>query len=98
MSEVAELLQSGRPILIDVRSEAHYAQGHATDAINIPVDQISDRNGALPSDRNALLIALCSVGEQSLTAMLLLKSLGYKNVKSLAGGTTAWIAAGFPTE
>ena len=98
MSEVAELLQSGRPILVDVHSEAHYAHGHAANAINIPVDQISDRNDALPSDRNALLIALCNVGEQSLTAMLLLKSLGYKNVKSLAGGTTAWITAGFPTE
>jgi len=98
MSEVAELLQSDRPMLIDVRSVAHYAQGHAANAINIPTDQISDRNGALPSDRNALLIALCNVGEESLTAMLLLKSLGYKNVKSLAGGTTAWIASGFPTE
>lgn len=97
-SEAAELLQSDRPMLIDVRSEAQYAQQHAKDAINIPVDQISDRNDALPSDRNAPLIALCNVGKQSLTAMLVLKSLGYKNVKSLTGGTEAWIAAGFPTD
>ena len=97
LSEAAELLRSSNATLIDVRSEAQYAQQHAKDAINIPVDQINDRLDALPSDLNAPVIAICNVGEQSLSAMLVLKSLGHNNVKSLAGGTSAWVASGFPT-
>ena len=92
------LLQSGKPMLIDVRTEAQYAQQHAKNAINIPVDQITDRIHDLPDDKNAAILALCNVGEQSLSGMLVLKSLGYTNVKSLAGGTNAWIESGFPTE
>ncbi len=97
LSEAAELLRSSSAMLIDVRSEAQYAEQHAKDAINIPVDQISNRLDVLPGDPNAPVVAICNVGEQSLTAMLVLKSLGYKNVKSVAGGTKAWIASGFPT-
>jgi rhodanese-related sulfurtransferase len=98
VGEAEKLLQSGRPILIDVRVPAQYAQQHAESAINIPVDEIHDRIDALPSDRGALLITVCNVGNDSLTAMLLLKSLGYKNVKSMVGGTNAWIAEGLPTK
>jgi rhodanese-related sulfurtransferase len=30
--------------------------------------------------------------------MLYLKSLGYNQVKTLSGGTNAWVAEGLPTE
>jgi rhodanese-related sulfurtransferase len=41
---------------------------------------------------------MCGSGKRSLTAMLMLKSLGYKNVKSLNGGLNAWVTEGCPTE
>jgi rhodanese-related sulfurtransferase len=41
---------------------------------------------------------MCKVGERSLYGMLLLKAMGYHDVKSVSGGLQAWTAAGLPTE
>jgi len=38
------------------------------------------------------------VGKLSLSGLLYLKSLGYRNVKSMNGGMTAWVEKGLPTE
>jgi cysteine synthase/rhodanese-related sulfurtransferase len=98
VGQAQEFLRTGTPILIDVRTSTEYAKQHAKDAINVPVDEISNNIKALPSDQTAQVITMCGSGKRSLTAMLMLKSLGYKNVKSLNGGLNAWVTEGCPTE
>ena len=55
-------------------------------------------NRRILQDRSSLIITVCNIGEKSLYAMLLLKSLGYQNVKNIQGGLNAWISEGLPTE
>lgn len=98
VAQAQELLRTGAPILLDVRTQAEYAKQHAKGTINVPVDEINDSIRSLPDDRTAQVITMCGSGKRSLTAMLMLKSLGYKNVKSLNGGLIAWVAEGCPTE
>jgi len=43
------------------------------------------------------IITVCNRGNLSLTGMLILKSKGYRNVKSLNGGTTGWLENGLET-
>ncbi len=100
MGEVDELLEAA-PVLIDVRSPAEFAEEHVEGAINVPLEVLESSDGnlaELPDDKDQLILTVCNVGKISLTGMLLLKSLGYGNVKNLDGGMTAWMSEGYPTE
>ncbi len=53
---------------------------------------------ALPSDLDAPILSVCQRGNASLSGVLVLKSLGYRNVRSIIGGTLAWQEKGFDTD
>ena len=85
--------------LVDVRGLDEYAKLHPAGAFNVPLADIaSGAPSVLPEDKNAPILAVCKVGERSLSGMLLLKARGYRDVKSVKGGLDAWVAAGLPTE
>ena len=81
-------------LLIDVREPAEYARGHVPGAFNIPQAELADRLAELPRVRPLLLI--CQSGYRSLRAAQFLKQTGFDQVVNVAGGTTAWAAAGLP--
>ncbi len=82
------------PFLLDVRSPEIYARQHVTGARNIPVTELGTRVGELPESREYPIVTLCSLGNLSISGMLVLQSLGYRNVRSLNGGTVAWAEQG----
>jgi rhodanese-related sulfurtransferase len=49
------------------------------------------------SDQNAMIICHCGGGGRSALAAESLQKMGYKNVRSMAGGLKAWKAIGLPT-
>ena len=81
-------------LILDVRESAHYASGHVPGAVNIPLDDLGRRLGEIPENREAPIVTVCGTGRLSITAMLILKSRGYKNVRNLRGGTEEWAAKG----
>jgi rhodanese-related sulfurtransferase len=85
------------PFVIDVRVEELYAGKHVTGAHNIPVEELADREKELPEDRDHPIVTVCTRGNLSLQGMLVLQSLGYRNVRSMNGGTVAWAEQGLPT-
>lgn len=96
--EVKALSEGGKAFLIDVRGPDEYRAGHVPGAVNIPLADLEHRTDDLPGDRSAPVITVCNRGNISLNGMLVLKSLGYGNVRSLSGGTTAWVEEGNPVE
>ena len=97
--EAAKLLiDSEHPLLIDVRPPHVYAQGHVPGARNIPLMEIPQRASELPEDRGAEIITICNRGNASISGMLFLNALGYKNVRSLNEGTLGWTQKGYSTE
>lgn len=70
--------------IIDVRTQEEFAEGHIKNAINIPLDKISD----ISLDKNVGLIVYCRSGSRSEQAALILKDLGY-TVKDM-GGLNNW--------
>jgi cysteine synthase/rhodanese-related sulfurtransferase len=97
-AEAKALLDAkGGAALVDVRSAAEFASGHAPDAVNVPLpDLAGGYPSGLPEDKGTPIVTICKIGERSLYGMLLLKSLGYQNVKNIRGGLQAWTAAGLP--
>ncbi len=86
------------PLVIDVRAAEIYDQQHVAGAVNIPVAQLADREDELPEGRDHPIVTVCNRGNLSINGMLVLQSLGYRNVRSLNGGTIAWADEGLPTE
>ncbi|MFB8176985.1 rhodanese-like domain-containing protein [Streptomyces sp. NPDC055966] len=84
--------------VIDVRTPGEYAAGHLPRALNIPVDQLRH---ALPELRHAagrgVLLMVCASGARSGNACALLAEQGIP-AATLAGGTTAFAAAGHDLE
>jgi rhodanese-related sulfurtransferase len=89
-----QLQTAGRPMLIDIREPELFSQGTLDGAVNIPLEELSRRAGELPEDREAPIVTLCGIGKFSKNAVLYLKSLGYRNVRSMKGGVNEWVRKG----
>ena len=82
--------------LLDVREPDEWAEGHAPQAILIPLEELVIRRGELDSARP--VVTVCRSGRRSLTAAEILLEAGFRDVRSLAGGMVAWRDAGLPVE
>jgi rhodanese-related sulfurtransferase len=81
-------------VIIDVRTVSEYESGHIEGAINIPVEELSQRLSELnPSDE---LLVYCRTGNRSTTAVRILKTDGFEKIYHMDGGITAWRNEGFP--
>jgi rhodanese-related sulfurtransferase len=89
-ADAARLVADGA-LLIDVRGPDEFAAGHAPGATNIPLDTLDP--AALPRDR--ALVTTCRTGRRGAQAAARLQAAGF-DVHNLAGGMTAWAAAGLP--
>lgn len=70
-------------LLLDVRSDLEFANGHLPGALNIPVDSLRNRLHEL--DKNKLILAYCQVGLRGYIASRILTQNGFQ-VKNMTGG------------
>ena len=92
---------SDKPFVLDVRPRDQYQEAHIPGAVNMPLVGLGDESqdlSALPGDLDAPILSVCQRGNASLSGVLFLKSLGYRNVRSMTGGTLAWREKGFVTD
>ena len=95
--EAQELARRGAAILIDVREEAEFRQGHAQGAKHLSKGVIEVEIEDEVPDPNQVIVVYCGGGSRSALAADNLQKMGYTNVRSLAGGMRAWNEAGLPT-
>ena len=89
--------QTGGPFVIDVRPRDQYNEAHVPGAINMPLSELGELRAGLPNDLDTPILSVCQRGNLSLSGLLFLKSLGYRNVRSIDGGTLAWREKGYET-
>ncbi len=81
-----------KPVIVDVRQPAEYAQGFIAGAVNIPVRELAASLTTLPGmDKD--IVVVCDTGHRSAIGMAVLQMLGYGKAKTLQGGMHAWRAA-----
>lgn len=85
-----------RPLVLDVRAESEWAAGHLPGAMHIPLPDLEARIAEVPADQEIVL--QCQGGGRSAIAASLLKARGHARVANLAGGFSAWVAAGLDVE
>ena len=93
-----KLQEPDKPFVVDIRSSQLFAESHVPGSINIPQEELSQRNGDLPQDRAAHIVMVCNIGKFSKQTTLYLKSMGYRNVCSMKGGLNEWVRKGLATE
>ncbi len=91
-------LANDKPFVMDVRPSHEYAEAHIPGAVSIPLAELPDNHAGLPDDLDVPILSVCQRGNASLSGVLFLKSLGYRNVRSMTGGTLAWREKGFATD
>ena len=72
-------------IIIDVRTESEYQQGHIKNAINIPNESIDESVSEILTDKDQLLLVYCRSGNRSKKASEKLAKLGYSNIYEFGG-------------
>lgn len=82
--------------MIDVREDDERATGLADGATGIARAALEREPHLHVPDRDADLLLICQAGGRSRLAAEVLERLGYRNVFSVAGGTTRWQAEGLP--
>ena len=75
-----------KAILIDVRSNQEYEEGHLNGAINIPLYQLERKIKNKEKNKQAIILLYCLTGFRSSEGQKILENLGYNNVYSLKGG------------
>ena len=96
-TDAAAKSKSGDAVIVDVREKDEWEEEHIPHAIHLSRGTIElDIEEKVP-DSHALIICHCGGGGRSALAAESLHKMGYKNVRSMAGGFKAWKAAGLPT-
>ena len=81
---VAECKTNDGAVLLDVRTEEEYRDGHIEGSVNIPLDRISSVENIV-KDKSTPLYVHCLSGGRSGQAVSYLKQIGYTNVKNIGG-------------
>ena len=83
--------------LLDVRENDEYKEGHIENTLLLSVNNITQKElDKLGLKKDDEIIVYCRSGKRSAKAYEILNSLGYTNVKSMAGGIILWTEKGFP--
>ncbi|MBN1255719.1 MAG: hypothetical protein JXA50_10640 [Deltaproteobacteria bacterium] len=85
-------------IILDVREPDEFGKGHIPKAINIPRGLLEFKVTNEIPNKDANILVYCKTGGRSCLACSTLVTMGYKNAKSIAGGWTDWLKAGYPVE
>ncbi|HBE81310.1 MAG TPA: rhodanese-like domain-containing protein [Pyrinomonadaceae bacterium] len=95
--EVAKIIESENTVqFVDVRRPAEYANGHAANAINIPLDRLSREIDQL--DPEIPTYVICQSGYRSSLGTSILENAGFMEVYNVTGGTNAWMDSGLKTD
>ena len=96
-ADAAAKSQSGEAVIVDVREKDEWDEEHIPNATHLSRGTIElDIEEKVP-DTNAMIVCHCGGGGRSALAAESLQKMGYKNVRSMAGGFKAWKAAGLPS-
>ncbi|MBI1921591.1 MAG: rhodanese-like domain-containing protein [Geobacter sp.] len=79
-AEVDKLIREAKAdyVLVDVRDDMEFGEGHIPTAINIPVEQFAARSGVLPKEKK--IIVYCNTGSRSYLAYRKLIKLAYPSI------------------
>ena len=88
--EAKEMMDAGDAVVLDVREQSEYDEGHIPGAVLLPVGSINeDTAAAVIPEKSTTVLVYCRSGNRSKTAAAALAELGYTDVCEF-GGINTW--------
>ena len=94
--EATQLMNHRDAVVVDVRTDKEYREGHILNSLHIPLGVLSNRLSELQAHKEKTLIMVCRSGARSAQAASILKKEGFGEVLNLSGGMMAWESASLP--
>jgi hydroxyacylglutathione hydrolase len=86
-----QLRAGGRPLVLDVRTEGEWGEGHIDGSVNVPLNRLPERMDEVPKDLP--VVVHCQTDYRAGIAASLLEAAGRADVTHLVGGMGAWEAS-----
>lgn len=91
-----QLINRENAVMVDVREDNEYVNGHIINSMHIPLSYFRDRLKELEKHKSDPIIVGCKTGQRSSQACAILKKAGFEKVYNLTGGVSAWQADNLP--
>lgn len=75
-----QMSSNDQTILLDVRSQGEYDEGHLEGAVLIPVGELKERVGELGDNKDTPIVVYCKKGIRAARAQGILEDNGFTNV------------------
>jgi rhodanese-related sulfurtransferase len=92
--EASALYSEKKAVIVDVREDDEWNDGHIAGAVHIPLKQLNTHLPELQQYKDTTIIMQCKSGGRSAKAVEELKSAGFSKVYSMDGGIKAWSQQG----
>ncbi len=97
-NETREQLDRDAAVVIDVREESDWREGHIQGARHLSRGIIELEIEEEIPQLDQPIVCYCGGGSRAALVTESLQKMGYKNVRSIRGGLRAWKEAGLPIE
>jgi hydroxyacylglutathione hydrolase len=94
--ESKELFDKKDYIILDVRNQSEYANGHIPGSVNIPLGELPERVNELP--KNKSIAVHCGSGGRSAIAASILNKSEFPNVVNVSDGFQGYVRLNLPVE
>ena len=94
--DVTRLINHEDALVLDVRSDGEFNNGHILNAMHIPQQHLDEQIDKLHKFRERPIITACRTGQTSARASNALRKQGFEKVYYLSGGLLAWEDANLP--
>lgn len=94
--DATQLINREDAVVLDVRSDGEFNQGHIVNSVNIPQKSVQEQLSKLEKYRGRPIITACRTGQIAQGVGNVLRKNGFDQVYNLAGGLVAWEGANLP--
>ncbi|OQY41502.1 MAG: hypothetical protein B6242_17280 [Anaerolineaceae bacterium 4572_78] len=96
LATVDEIRGRDDVILIDVREQWEYDNGHIPGVMLMPTDTIPNRLSDIPKDKTVIIY--CRSGRRSANVIKFLRQNSFDNIHNMLNGFAAWEKSGYEIE
>lgn len=94
--EAVRLINHEDAVIVDVRDDQEFREGHILNALLIPYGLMEERLQELEPYKARPLVVYCRTGQRAAHACALLQKQGFQRLYKLSGGILAWRGADLP--
>jgi rhodanese-related sulfurtransferase len=94
--QLSLMVNNENALVLDVRSDKEFRQGHIVNALNMPATGFNDHIKQLDKHKERPLVLVCKVGQQTGNVAKQLRAAGFEKVYRLSGGMMEWSGSQMP--